>query len=78
MSEALPHHHTVAGRAEVAAALGVSVDQLDKWRRRGLRGVPFPGPRWQVSGQPAWDLANVAAWRHTVRARGAALVPGEK
>lgn len=63
----LPQHPTVLGTHEVARLLGVPRDQVDKWRRRGgVRGRPFPAPRWLVGNRPAWDRVDVEAWAGSV------------
>lgn len=46
------------GAAEIALKLGVRPQTVHTWRQRGL----LPVPRWTVSGQPAWDWAEVEAW----------------
>jgi hypothetical protein len=54
------------GAAEVAARLHVRPETVHTWRHRRL----LPAPRWTVSGQPAWDWADVEAWaRRTGRLR---------
>ena len=58
-----PEHPRVVGTHEIAQRLDVPRDQVDKWRRRGgVRGVPFPAPRWRVGNRPAWDWGDVVAW----------------
>lgn len=47
------------GVLEVAEALGVRQDTVNKWRDRH---GDFPEPRWYVSGFPAWNLPEVLAW----------------
>jgi hypothetical protein len=46
------------GAAEVAARLHVKPQTVHTWRHRNL----MPAPRWNVSGQPAWDWAEIEAW----------------
>jgi predicted DNA-binding transcriptional regulator AlpA len=46
------------GAAEVAARLGVKPQTVHTWRQRNV----MPAPRWTVSGQPAWDWTEIAAW----------------
>ncbi len=46
------------GAAEVAARLKVKPQTVHTWRQRNL----MPKPRWTVSGQPAWDWAEIEAW----------------
>jgi len=54
------------GAAEVAARLGVKPRTVHTWRHRNL----MPAPRWTVSGQPAWEWAEVETWaKHTARLR---------
>jgi hypothetical protein len=54
------------GAAEVAERLGVKPQTVHTWRQRRL----MPEPRWTVSGQPAWDWAEIEAWaRRTGRLR---------
>ena len=54
------------GAAEIAARLGVRPQTVHTWRHRKL----MPQPRWTVSGQPAWDWAEIEAWaRRTGRLR---------
>lgn len=50
---------TPVGVMEIAEALDVRQDTVNKWRDRH---ESFPAPRWFVSGFPAWDLADVKAW----------------
>ena len=54
------------GAAEIAGRLGVRPQTVHTWRHRKL----MPHPRWTVSGQPAWDWAEIEAWaRRTGRLR---------
>jgi hypothetical protein len=54
------------GAAEIAERLHVKPPTVHTWRHRKL----MPEPRWTVSGQPAWDWAEVEAWaRQTGRLR---------
>jgi len=54
------------GAAEVAERLGVKPQTVYTWRQRRL----MPEPHWIVSGQPAWDWAEIEAWaRQTGRLR---------
>jgi hypothetical protein len=54
------------GAAEVAERLRVKPQTVHTWRQRRL----MPEPRWTVSGQPAWDWAEIEAWaRQTGRLR---------
>lgn len=54
------------GAAEVAERLHVKPQTVHTWRQRRL----MPEPRWTVSGQPAWDWAEIEAWaRRTGRLR---------
>jgi predicted DNA-binding transcriptional regulator AlpA len=46
------------GVAEVAARLGVKPQTVHTWRHRNL----MPAPRWTVSGQPAWEWAEIETW----------------
>lgn len=46
------------GAAEVAARLGVKRQTVQTWRHRNL----LPAPRWTVSGQPAWEWAEIETW----------------
>lgn len=46
------------GAAEVAARLGVKPQTVYTWRQRNL----MPAPRWTVSGQPAWEWAEIETW----------------
>ena len=46
------------GAAEIAERLRVKPQTVHTWRHRGL----MPEPRWTVSGQPAWDWAEVEIW----------------
>lgn len=46
------------GAAEVAARLKVKSQTVHTWRQRNV----IPAPRWTVSGQPAWDWAEIEAW----------------
>ena len=62
----LPEHPTVVGMVELARRLDVKRDTLNKWRARGLAGTPFPSPRWDVGGNPAWDWDEVTAWLRAV------------
>ncbi len=56
------------GAAEIAARLQVNPHTVHTWRHRRL----MREPRWTVSGQPAWDWAEVEAWaRRTGRLRAA-------
>ncbi len=59
---------TPVGAAEIAIRLGVRAQTVHTWRQRKL----MPEPRWTVSGQPAWDWAELEAWaRRTGRLRDA-------
>ena len=62
-----PHgESTPVGAAEIAARLRVRPQTVHTWRHRRL----MPEPRWIVSGQPAWDWADIEAWaRRTGRLR---------
>lgn len=54
-----------AGVLEIAQALGVATDTVQKWRARftvELADHPFPEPRWTVGGAPCWDLRDVVRW----------------
>lgn len=54
------------GAAEIAGRLGVKPQTVHTWRQRRI----MPEPRWTVSGQPAWDWAEIEAWaRRTGRLR---------
>jgi hypothetical protein len=54
------------GVLEIAEALDVRSDTVNKWRDRH---GDFPEPRWFVSGFPAWNLSDVLTWaRRTGRA----------
>jgi predicted DNA-binding transcriptional regulator AlpA len=46
------------GAAEIAERLGVKPQTVHTWRQREV----MPEPRWQVSGQPAWDWSEVEEW----------------
>lgn len=46
------------GAAEIAERLGVKPQTVHTWRQRGL----LPEPRWTVSGQPAWEWAEIEQW----------------
>lgn len=46
------------GAAEIASRLRVKPQTVHTWRQRKL----MPEPRWTVSGQPAWDWAEIEAW----------------
>lgn len=53
------------GVLEIAGALGVATDTVQKWRLRftpELADHPFPEPRWKVGGAPAWDMREVRRW----------------
>lgn len=47
------------GVADIAVRAGVAAVTVRQWRRRHR---DFPAPRWTVSGQPAWDWADVESW----------------
>jgi len=54
------------GAAEIAERLHVKPQTVHTWRQRKL----MPEPRWTISGQPAWDWAEIEAWaRRTGRIR---------
>lgn len=55
------------GVQEVAARCGVPRDTVQKWRRRG---IGFPEPDGEVSGQPWWWPETVDAWRALERRPG--------
>jgi len=55
---AFPNNVLPVGAAEVATRLGVKPQTVHTWRHRNL----MPAPRWTVSGQPAWDWAEIEAW----------------
>jgi len=46
------------GAAEIAKRLGVRPQTVHAWRHRKR----MPEPHWTVSGQPAWDWAEVESW----------------
>lgn len=46
------------GAAEIAERLHVRPQTVHTWRHRGV----MPAPRWTVSGQPAWDWADIEEW----------------
>lgn len=50
----------LVGSLEVAARLGVSVNTLASWRRRGTDA--FPPAEHVVGGRPAWKWSTVKAW----------------
>lgn len=52
---------------EVAVLCGVERDTINKWRKRVLRGKPFPRPRWTVSNgkTPLWARGEVMDWLAT-------------
>jgi hypothetical protein len=53
------------GLSEIAERLGVKPQTAQMWRHRKV----MPAPRWTVSGQPAWEWADVLKWaRGTGRA----------
>jgi len=63
-----PGEPTPVGAAEIASRLGIRPQTVHTWRQRKL----LPLPRWTVSGQPAWDWAEIEAWaRRTGRLRDA-------
>jgi hypothetical protein len=53
-----PSEPTPVGAAEIAARLGVRPQTVHTWRQRKL----MPAPRWTVSGQPAWNWAEIETW----------------
>ena len=58
------------GAAEVADRLGVKPQTVHTWRHRGV----MPGPRWTVSGQPAWEWREIEEWaRRTGRLRSSGV-----
>lgn len=54
------------GTKEIAERFGMSVRTLEQILYRSRQGkipVPFPEPRWTVSGRPAWDFnRDIAPW----------------
>jgi len=46
------------GLVEIAQRLGVKRQTAAMWHYRGL----LPEPRWRVSGQPAWEWADIERW----------------
>ena len=46
------------GAAEIAKRLDVRPQTVHAWRHRNV----MPQPRWTVSGQPAWDWAEIEVW----------------
>src|SRR5205814_9274635 len=46
------------GAAGIATRVGVRPQTVHAWRQRRL----LPGPRWTVSGQPAWDWVEAESW----------------
>lgn len=55
-------------RAAIAAALGVSVKAVDKWRSKP--GSDFPAPAYRFAFGPVWLAHEVRTWRrHAIAAR---------
>jgi hypothetical protein len=46
------------GLAEIADRLGVKRQTAAVWRTRKV----LPDPKWTVSGAPAWNWPDIAAW----------------
>lgn len=46
------------GVLEIAERLGCKRETVAMWGYRGL----LPEPPWRVSGQPAWDWAEIEEW----------------
>lgn len=58
----LPEHETVVGVPQIARRLKRGRSTVDQWRWRTTK-VPFPQPRWNVGGCPAWDWAlDIEPW----------------
>jgi hypothetical protein len=47
------------GSADIAKRLGLKRQTVAVWRKRHR---DFPEPRWEVSGQPAWDWQDIVPW----------------
>ena len=50
--------HEAVGVAEVAHRLGVQVDTVRTWRKRGV----MPSPDWDLAGGPVWRWSTIRAW----------------
>lgn len=48
----------LVGRAEIAERLGVPVNTVAIWRKRGV----LPPPEWELSGGPIWRWEVIAEW----------------
>lgn len=46
------------GGVEIAEKLAVRRQTVSMWHLRGL----LPEPKWTVSGNPAWNWADIEAW----------------
>ena len=54
------------GMSEIGERLGVRAQTVAMWKLRGV----LPEPRWQVSGNPAWNWPDIEAWaRRTGRSQ---------
>lgn len=49
---------TPVGIQEIAELIGERRQTVSQWRARGK----LPEPRWTVSGQPAWEKAQIERW----------------
>jgi hypothetical protein len=70
------------GIKELAELCQTTRKNVDKWRTRygPKHPAPFPSPRWEVGGRPAWDRPDIEDWgRRTgrLRANGQWALVGE-
>lgn len=54
------------GEKEIAERLRVRKQTVAMWLHRPTV-VPFPPPRWRVSGNPAWNWPDVERWARETR-----------
>lgn len=57
------------GVHEIAQFFGTKPGTISLWAQRAKTGerthaIPFPLPRWRVSGKPTWDMRVVLQWAY--------------
>lgn len=72
---AAPGSGMVVGVKEFSALVGAGAKVVDSWK---IRHDDFPEPRWEVSGNPAYWLPDLLAWRDRHANPAGAASPEER